>query len=140
MTTAPSEGGCLCGAIRYRASGEPRAKAICHCRTCRLATGAPSVAWVVWRASDFAFTRGQPTRFASSPGIERTFCGQCGTPLTYQRIAEPATIDVTTVTLDAANDFAPTKEIWTDHKLLWEPVNEAIPQFPGSSVKRPQST
>jgi hypothetical protein len=130
MTTTPSEGGCLCGAIRYRASGAPRVKTICHCRSCRLASGAPSVAWVVWSASDFAFTRGQPARFESSPGIERTFCGQCGTPLTYRRIAEPATIDVTTVTLDAANDFAPTTEIWTGHKLSWEPVNDAIPQYP----------
>lgn len=136
MTPATFEGGCLCGAVRYRASGQPRAKALCHCRSCRLASGAPSVAWVVWPAERFAFVKEAPARFESSPGIERTFCGRCGTPLTYQRISRPATIDVTTVTLDAADEFAPTKEIWTGEKLAWERVNDAIEQFAGSSVKR----
>jgi len=69
-----------------------------------------------------------------APGVTRTFCGKCGTPLTYQRDAERGTIDVTTVTLDAANDFAPTKEIWVEHKLVWESLNDALPHYARSSV------
>ena len=101
----PAEGGCLCGAVRYRATGESLARTLCHCRSCRLASGAPSLAWVVFQSSDFAFIAESPVSFHSSPGVTRTFCGKCGTPLTYQRDAERGTIDVTTVTLDAANDF-----------------------------------
>src|SRR5512134_3668562 len=107
----PIEGGCLCGAVRYRVTGEPLARSLCHCRTCRLASGAPSVAWVVFRSGDLAFI-GQPTGFHSSPDVIRTFCGRCGTSLTYQRTSETDTIDVTTVTLDRPDDFAPTREIW----------------------------
>src|SRR5689334_6313905 len=116
------EGGCLCGAVRYRVAGPSVARSLCHCKTCRLAAGAPSVAWVVWRSSDFSWISGAPARYASSKDVERTFCGQCGTPLTYQKTSERGTIDVTTVTLDAADELAPTMEIWTDHRLPWECV------------------
>jgi hypothetical protein len=128
------EGGCLCRAVRYRVTGESLARTLCHCRTCRLAAGAPSVAWVVFRSRDFAFITEVPKSFHSSPGVVRTFCAKCGTPLTYQRTGQADTIDVTTVTLDAADDFAPTKEIWTEHKLAWERLNETLPHYPRSSV------
>ncbi|HEY1284012.1 MAG TPA: GFA family protein [Steroidobacteraceae bacterium] len=134
MNQQAIEGGCLCGAVRYRVVGADTARTLCHCRSCRLASAAPSVAWVVFRAADFAFVKGKPARFGSSPGVTRTFCGQCGTPLTYQSESRLAAVDVTTVSLDAADDFAPTKEIWTEARLSWECVNEALPQYPRSSV------
>jgi hypothetical protein len=39
------QGGCLCNSIGYRLTGVPLAQSLCHCRSCRLASGAPSVAW-----------------------------------------------------------------------------------------------
>lgn len=90
---------CEIGAIRYRIAGKPRAASLCHCRTCRLAAGAPSVAWVVVNAPDFQFISGTPTVFYSSPAIRRTFCSRCGISLTYQRESEPQTIDITTASL-----------------------------------------
>ena len=128
------EGGCLCGAVRYRVKGESLARALCHCKSCRLASGAPSVAWVVFHSSDFAFTAAQPTSFESSPGVVRTFCGKCGTPLMYQRTATPDKIDVTTVSLARPDDFAPTKEIWIVDKLTWESLNAALEHYPRSSM------
>jgi len=140
MTNQASEGGCLCGAIRYRFSCVPRVNALCHCRSCQRASGAPSVAWTVVTSSDFSFTAGTPALFRSSPGVMRTFCGRCGTPLTYQRETETQTIDVTTATLDAPNDFAPACEIWLSHKISWERSNEAIAQHAGSSRKDTAAT
>ena len=132
------DGGCLCAAVRYRVSGAPLATSICHCNSCRRASGAPSVAWVVLRTVDFAFVTGQPVTFRSSPPVVRTFCGKCGTPMTYQHDASPGTIDVTTATLDVPERFAPLREIWLEHKLPWQPVNEALPHFPRTSAARPQ--
>ncbi len=83
MTDAATRltGGCQCGAVRFRAGrlGRP---SICHCRMCQKAFGAffgPLVTGheVVW-------TRGSPKRFRSSNKISRGFCGDCGTPLTYE--------------------------------------------------------
>jgi len=130
----PIEGGCLCGAVRYRATAAPIAATLCHCRSCRLAAGAPSVAWAVFRVEDVAFVAGQPRDFSSSTDVIRTFCGTCGTPLAYRRPSKPETIDITTATLDAANDFAPSKEIWVEDKLCWERLNDRIPHYARSSV------
>jgi hypothetical protein len=131
----PIEGGCLCGAIRYRATAMPIARSLCHCRTCQRASAAPSVAWVVFNARDFAFTNGQPALFHSSPNVARTFCGRCGTPLSYQRTDETDTIDITTVSLEDPDAFAPTKEIWLEHKRAWETLSEATRHYPRSSVR-----
>ena len=139
MMSNATEGGCLCGAIRYRAMGGTLAQSICHCKTCRLASGAPSVAWVTFRSSDFAFITGEPARFRSTPPVIRTFCRKCGTPLTYQHQDSPDTIDVTTVTLDLPDNFAPAREIWIEHKLAWESLNDTVPHYPRGSTNEQKS-
>jgi hypothetical protein len=96
------------------------------------------VAWAVFRSGDFAFVAGIPVNFASSPGVIRTFCGRCGTPLTYQSASRRDSIDVTTISLDRPGDFAPTKEIWVEDRIPWEALNNALPQYPGSSVRKEQ--
>jgi hypothetical protein len=130
----PHEGGCLCGTVRYRITGHPVAGTLCHCRSCRLASGAPSLAWTVVRVADFHHDGARPVEFESSPGIFRTFCGACGTSLTWRSAARPDTIDVTTASLDQPDDFAPTKEIWVEHKLSWETANPVLPHYARSSV------
>jgi hypothetical protein len=135
MTEKTIEGGCLCGATRYRAEGSPLALTLCHCRSCRRAAGAASLAWVVLPSDRFEFQGAEPGRYESSPGIERTFCSTCGTPLTHRRKAAPEKIDVTTGSLDSPNDFPPAKEICVSEKLDWEALNNALPHFPESSRK-----
>ncbi|HUO98018.1 MAG TPA: GFA family protein [Rhizomicrobium sp.] len=128
------EGGCLCGAVRYRFSGVPKALSLCHCVSCRRAAGAPAVAWTVVPRAAFSFVSGAPSRFRSSPPVERTFCAACGTPLTYRSDASPATIDITTASLDRPELFAPTKEIWLDHRIPWMATNPALERYAASSI------
>lgn len=130
----PIEGGCLCRSVRYRIAGAPLARALCHCRTCRLASGAPSVAWTVFRSADFALVAGSSSSFESSAGVSRTFCGHCGTPLTYVSASRPDVVDVTTVSLDRPEEFGPTKEIWVEHRLPWEALNAGLPHYAQSST------
>lgn len=130
----PTEGGCLCKAVRYRVTGKPLARTLCHCRSCRLASGAPSLAWTVFRSADFVVTAGALVSFQSSAGVYRTFCGNCGTSLTYQSASRTDAIDVTTISLDHPENFAPTMEIWVDHRVPWEPLDGALPHYAGSSV------
>ena len=94
-----------------------------------MASAAPSVAWVTVRSADYAVVAGKPAAFRSSPPVVRTFCGTCGTQLTYRVDDSPDTIDVTTVTLDDPGRFAPTKEIWLEDKLDWESLNERLDHY-----------
>ena len=133
MTERTIEGGCFCGAIRYRATAEPTARTLCHCESCRRAAGAPTVAWVIFPAAAFAIVAGTLREHRSSEHVTRSFCGDCGTPLVYRSDRRPDVVDVPTATLDEPDAFAPEREIWTGEKLAWETLNDALPQFPRSS-------
>jgi hypothetical protein len=136
-----AEGGCLCGAVRYRVASTPLATSVCHCVSCRRASGAPVVAWVVVDVAGFAFVTGSPVAFRSSPPVLRTFCGRCGTPLTYRHDESPDTVDITTASFDFPERFAPTREIWLEHRIAWQPVNASLPHFPRTSAKaKPPAT
>jgi len=133
--TTPSfaEGGCLCGAVRYRVKGAPQSSSLCHCRSCRLACGAPAVAWVAYRADHVDLLHGEPASMHSSPKVVRSFCPRCGTPLTYRHADEPGVIELTTATLDHPERFPPTREIWLEHRIGWQGVDaKLVPHLRGS--------
>ncbi|RUL98372.1 GFA family protein [Rhizobium chutanense] len=77
-------GGCQCGAIRFRVSGDLKDSSICHCRMCQKAFGAYYAPLVSVRGAEFEWTRGARKTFRSSNFVERGFCADCGTPLTYE--------------------------------------------------------
>jgi hypothetical protein len=123
---AGSEGGCLCSAVRYRIIGAPRYSVICHCATCRKASGAQSVAWVTFDRENFSWLKGTPKKYSSSAGVTRTFCDQCGTPLTYENVGSIGTLDVTTASTDDPARFPPSMEVWLEHRIEWEAINGAL--------------
>lgn len=123
------EGGCMCGAVRYRASGEPKYRVMCHCESCRRASGAPVVAWVTFETGGFAVTKGTPVSYRSSEPVTRTFCGTCGTPLTYVHEKRPEDVDLTTASLDRPADLAPTMHLWTEDALPWVHLDDGLPTF-----------
>ena len=126
------EGGCLCGAVRYRASGESDPRTLCHCNSCRRAAGAPVVAWTTFPPARFAFTKGNPARYRSSPPVERTFCPTCGTPLTYRHASFPDELDVTVASLDDPSAFPPADHIWVSEKVPWLALGDDLPRYPRS--------
>ena len=79
------EGGCFCGAVRYRIDGTLGRVTSCHCLHCRRTTGAPFVTWVEVEPSRFSIVGGTPSRYSSRPGVTRTPCPRCGTQLTYEQ-------------------------------------------------------
>jgi hypothetical protein len=124
-----TEGGCQCGAIRYRIEGETTNSMICHCRTCQRVAGAPVVAWVTFQKTKFSITSGKPAEFRSSPPVRRAFCAACGTPLTYEHENFPATLDVTTASLDDPTAFPPTHHSWLGHNIDWVKFGDGLPDF-----------
>lgn len=112
-------GGCYCGAIRFRAGGAVLHQANCHCANCRRAVGVQAVAWVTVERSAFALEKGIPKKYRTETGALRTFCDGCGTSLTYENDSRPNEIDITTGSLDRAEDFPPTRDVFPEEKLGW---------------------
>jgi hypothetical protein len=123
------DGGCLCGAVRYQASGAAYGITHCHCRTCRRASGAPLVTWAGFDSDKFNFIQGQRVSYRSSEKVVRTFCGRCGTALTYQRIDLPDSIDITLGSLDDPEQLNPQDHTWTESRISWIRVGDALPAY-----------
>ena len=77
-------GGCQCGAVRFRLEGDLGEGSICHCRMCQKAMGGFFGPFASNKAGTVTWTRGEPKRFRSSNLVARGFCGDCGTPLTFE--------------------------------------------------------
>lgn len=130
MPEPTRDGGCQCGAVRYRASGEPAMTALCHCSMCRRAHAAPAVGWAMFDAAQVAFTGSAPTIYESSPGARRGFCPRCGTQISFAADYIPGLIDVSIGSLDDPGVVPPALHYWDSKRLPWLRIDDALPRFP----------
>jgi hypothetical protein len=132
MTDQAYEGGCLCGSIRYRATGAPHRPHYCHCRMCQRAVGAPLPAWVNFRLDGFVYSAAEPTYYRSSPGLRRGFCPTCGTSICT--IADDdGYVCITLASLDDPAQIAPGFHMWTGSQVPWLEVDDRLPRHEGQA-------
>jgi hypothetical protein len=120
-------GGCQCGALRYALYAEPTGASICHCRMCQKAFGSYFAPLTGVRLKDLAWTRGEPGIFKSSELVERGFCRDCGTPLSYQ-VVEKDRISVSIGSLDEPARIAVEKQYGIESRL---PAFATLHELPG---------
>lgn len=106
-------GGCQCGAVRFRAERLGRAT-ICHCRMCQKAFG--SFFGPLVTGYGISWTRGAPKHFQSSNKVRRGFCGDCGTPLTYE-VAGEKTVEIAIGAFDDPSVAGPVLQVNPADKL-----------------------
>ena len=134
------EGGCFCGAVRFRAELTGDA-AICHCEHCRRATGASMWACAEARRDEVEWTAGTPAAYHHASDwptpITRRFCGDCGTTLTYERDGSEC-IDLSLAALDDPEVVAPRYHAYASRRLSWTRLNDGLPEYdtlPGSGER-----
>lgn len=123
-------GGCMCGAVRYEAIGEPFAVGYCHCRSCRHHTGAPVAALVAFERDRVKFTKADRSIYNSSPGVERGFCDQCGTPLSWEGKAWDGLLFINfhISTLDSPDNYVPDRHWYHSKRIAWVEVSDDLPR------------
>jgi hypothetical protein len=134
MTDKPVTGRCLCGDIRYEYSGTPVKILHCHCESCRRHASSPVTTFVCVAGDGFRYTSGEPVAYASSPGVTRTHCGRCGSPMTYASERNPNQVDIYTGTLDDPAAVVPTYHVHVDEQLSWFETADALPRYAGSKA------
>ena len=112
------EGGCLCGAVRFVATGTPKGVFWCHCQSCRRHSGAPVSVFVAFGRDAYTVTKGEITKFSSSPGRLRGFCARCGSTLTCEGESSPE-MHFHIGAFDDATQFEPTRHIFPNERLPW---------------------
>jgi hypothetical protein len=127
-------GQCLCGAIAFEYDGHPKWVAHCHCESCRRATSSPVTTWIGVDRAAFRFTRGIPKYFASSAGVRRGFCGNCGSPLTYEAERAADEVHFYAASLDDPSSVTVDRHVFAEEQLPWFEVSDHLPRF--ASISR----
>lgn len=132
------EGGCYCGAIRYRLNGPIVGTAACHCRKCQYGSGGAANHSALVAREAFELLTGTPVAHVSEAdsgaNVTRAFCGACGTPL----YSDTPTLPFRAIRVGSLDDpaaLAPAVHIWMEAAPAWhltEPGAVCFMQGPGS--------
>jgi hypothetical protein len=136
-------GGCLCGGVRYRATGPVLTTAICHCQHCQRASGSAFSVIVGVRAATFEL-EGELATFEtvgsdSGERRERRFCPACGSPVLSVLAEAPDLIALKAGTLDDPTWLSPTVEVWRKSAQPWTQRRRMRPGLrrgPSTSIVR----
>jgi hypothetical protein len=131
------EGGCLCSAIRYRATEAPVRGVMCHCSMCRRHSGAPVLAFVHFPKAAFSWIGREPQRFRSSRYAERGFCPECGSTISMREEVLSDRVQICVGTLDTPDQVRIDDHVWTQQRIAWFDVKDDLPRFSQSSSAVP---
>jgi hypothetical protein len=126
------EGGCSCGAVRYRLTTEPMFVHCCHCLNCQRQTGSAFVINLLIESNRVELLAGEPQAVdvprddGSAQRIYR--CPRCRVAV-FSEYGAPAVKFVRGGTLDEPGSVAPDVHIYTKSKLPWVTLPESVPAF-----------
>ena len=122
MTANSRDGGCQCGAVRFRTPDLPVRVIACHCKTCKLRTGAAYGIGVYFNADDVKFLQGEMQEFtfyssASGRWLRNEFCPQCGSTVTWTLEMRPGVRGIAGGNYDDPTWFNLKAHIWTESAI-----------------------
>jgi hypothetical protein len=129
------EGGCQCGAVRYRISGAPLSLVACHCKECQRQSGSAFGMSLIVKKADFSLTGEVKTfRRASDSGkyVDCAFCPTCGNRIYHEpERMNGMALNVRAGTLDDTSVLRPVLHAWTRHKQPWFALPAGSTEFDG---------
>jgi hypothetical protein len=130
----PIEGGCLCGAVRYKSTAAPTLVRACWCRVCQFFASGNATINVVFPKDAVTFTgemKDYPSSADSGSHMHRRFCPKCGVHLVSEAEERPQVIILRAGTLDDASVAVPQGNIWTKSAPPWAHLDPKLPAFEG---------
>jgi hypothetical protein len=130
---ATFEGGCACGAVRYRLTSEPMIVHCCHCRDCQRQTGGGFAVNALIETSRIEMLAEAPVAISMPTDSGRPHdiyrCAKCQVAVWSDYGRRPALRFVRATTLDDRQALAPDVHIFTRWKLAWVGLPPEIPAF-----------
>jgi hypothetical protein len=126
------EGGCACGAVRYRLTAEPLFVHCCHCLNCQRQTGSAFVINLLIEADRVELVSGEPKPVdvpRDDGSLQRIYrCPACEVAV-YSEYTRPEYLFVRGGTLDEPRGITPDVHIYTKSKVDWVVLPESVPAF-----------
>jgi len=117
----------MCGATRWQTQGSMLWAALCHCEDCRRAASSDYVSWFgVERAN--TIWAGPRKLYVSSPGVTRSFCEECGAPVSFETEVFPEETHLYAASMDDPSLYEPTAHIFWSERLPWVRVADDLPR------------
>ena len=118
------EGGCVCGAVRYRATNEPQRHSACHCTFCQRRTGSAFGLGAYYKAEDVEIVKGELSMYEhrsdeTGRWLRFEFCPKCGTQVTWTVEALPGLRGIAIGTLDDPKSVKVTRFGWFRSAHPW---------------------
>ena len=132
-----TSGRCLCGQTAWEFDGEATWACYCHCDDCRRNCGAPVVAWLGVPLAAFRWLGEVPATVASSKGVARHFCSNCGSPMGFEAEHYPGGMHLYAASLDDPENFEPTFHVNYQSKLPWLQMNDDLDKYDGTLLQNP---
>lgn len=139
MSAETVEGGCYCGAVRFRLGLPVLFNAHCHCSMCRRLHTAGFVTWVGVPYERFAILSGDPEliRYRSSEHGMRSFCRRCGSAMLCESTRHPEYLDITLASIDGDVGQPPGMHVHFSDRASWVHVADGLPRAGGASGIEP---
>jgi len=125
--TSKLRGRCLCGAVTWTAAAPMLWAALCHCEDCRRAASSDYVSWFGVKRQTVVWSGPRKT-YASSPLVERSFCKECGAPLSFETEIFPDETHLYATTLSDPSVYQPSAHIFWAERLPWIDGADALPK------------
>ncbi len=125
--TDVTTGRCFCKKIRFEITHPIQACVNCHCESCRRQCSAPMTTYVGVQDAQWRWLGDAPKIFNSSPGVTRTFCDTCGTPLSFRSDRMSDVMHFYLAALDDPELFQPDLHVAIEEKLDWLAIDESLP-------------
>jgi hypothetical protein len=132
MNQSIAKGHCYCGAVRFEASGEPDWISHCHCESCRRHSASAMATFVGYKPDQVIFTADQPVSHVADEAVKRSFCGKCGSPISYESPRWTDQIHLYLGVFDEPGKFEPKDHVYCEEKIGWLKFDDGLPCHNGS--------
>jgi hypothetical protein len=121
-------GHCYCGAVTFEINGESDWVGHCHCESCRRQSGSVMTTFAGFKLDQLSFTGAIPKRTTTDDGVTRRFCGECGSPVSYETKNRPDEIHLQLGLFDDLERLVPQDHSFLEEKVSWLHADEHLPE------------
>jgi hypothetical protein len=136
--TGPHAGGCVCGAVRFTATGEPLRVTVCHCAWCQRRTGTAFGTEVVFESGQVVLSGGTIAQYRhrsdeSGRWLDVAFCRTCGTNLGFTLEAAPGLCTLPAGAFDDPSwidpEYGTFRHVFLRSRRPWSDLTPRVEQY-----------
>ena len=134
MSEPSATGHCYCGAVRFEISGDPIWISHCHCESCRRHSGSVIATFAGYYLDQLKFNATMPSTHVTAEGVKRSFCGNCGSPISYEHDRWKDQVHLYLGIFDHPEQLQPVDHVFYAERIPWLHVDDQLPRYEAKGI------